>query len=175
MSAVGRPVWWLDVDGVINASPAPSRKMLDQFEHRVVAVSSGGVAAELPLWWRPAVVNFINNVSRDGRAEVRWLTTRGQQARAVLAPVVGLDDFVVAGEQPDGPGAYPGDAQWWKVVTIREQHDGSDRLVFTDDDLSARSRQQVRSIAESALLVTPMSSPGLTDQHLTTIEAYLAV
>lgn len=170
-----RPVWWLDLDGVVNATPAPSRRMRDQFEHHEVTVNDGGrgIVVGLPLWWRPRVVDFINDVHRRELAEVRWLTTWGDQARTIFAPTVGLDDLPVLATRPDGPGADPTDDPWWKVTAIRDLHDGGDRLIFTDDDISRRVREQLRTLTGAALLITPMPSPGLTDDHIEKIRAYL--
>lgn len=171
--ATGLPVWFLDVDGVVNASPAPSRRWMPQFTHRVVSVELDGRTEELPLWWRPAVVDFINEASRSGQVRVCWLTTWGQSAREVFGPAVGLDELPVVGEQPDGAGAYPDDDLWWKVAEIRGLVPDDGRVIFTDDDLNSRSRAQLRDTYDSPLLLTPMSSPGLTDEHLNQITRYL--
>ncbi|WP_419707984.1 HAD domain-containing protein [Promicromonospora sp. NFX87] len=167
------PVWFLDVDGVLNATPAPARRHRPEFVHTTLRVHDGGELREVPVWWRPSVVAFINDLARTGRAQMRWLTTWGQQAATLFAPAVGLDPFPVAGEQPTSAGADPTDALWWKVATIRTQVPTTHRVVFADDDLTTRSRQQLRDTFDDVLLVTTMPSPGLTDQHLATITRFL--
>lgn len=171
-----QPIWYLDVDGVLNATSPPSRRWKPQFEHTTLVADDAGQARHLSIWWRPAVVDFVNHVHRSRLAEVRWLTTWGEQARTVLGPALGLDDFVTVGEQPQGDGAYPDAGSWWKVATILEHSPTGSRIVFTDDDLTTRSRAQLagRFGAEDALLITPMPSPGLTDQHLSKIHSFLA-
>jgi hypothetical protein len=171
--ADGVPAWFLDVDGVVNASPAPARRYLPDFKHTTLRVHDGAEPRDVPIWWRPTVVDFINDVARTGRAQIRWLTTWGQQATTLFAPAVGLDPFPVAGGQPASAGSDPADTLWWKVATIRAQVPTTHRVVFADDDLTTRSRQQLRDTFDDVLLVTTMPSPGLTDQHLATITRFL--
>ena len=168
------PTWYLDVDGVLNAVPGPARRLRDQFEHTTLTVNDGTTTTEVPLWWRPAVVEAINAIARESLARVVWLTTWQEQARTLLAPLLGLDPFDVATPSPGG--ASPEADDWWKVRTIRDHSDPADRLVFTDDDLTRRTRTILRDRYEpdNLLLITPMPSPGLTDQHLREITTFLS-
>jgi hypothetical protein len=169
-----RPTWYLDVDGVLNAVPAPAHRLRGQFEHTVLDADDGtGATREVPIWWRPAVVDAINTASRTGLADVVWLTTWGAQASTLLAPRIGLDSFDVV---PAGAGEVsPESANWWKVQAIKDRSTAGDRLVFTDDDLSRTTRAALmdRYEPENVLLVTPMSSPGLTDEHLQRVDRFL--
>jgi hypothetical protein len=169
-----RPTWYLDVDGVINAVPAPARRLRDQFEHTVMTVDDGTTTGQIPLWWRPSVVEVINTVARAGLARVVWLTTWQEQARTLLAPRIGLDRFDVATPSPGT--ASPEAEDWWKVRTIKDHSAPGDRLVFADDDLTRRTRALLRDRYEpdNLLLITPMPSPGLTDKHLSEITAFLS-
>ncbi|WP_423464243.1 HAD domain-containing protein [Promicromonospora sp. MS192] len=173
---VARPTWYLDVDGVVNAVPAPARRVRDQFEHTVLTVADStenGTERDLPVWWRPAVVQAINTIARSGLADVVWLTTWQDQARTLLAPRLGLDVFDVAVPSPGSDA--PEREDWWKVTTIKDHTDPGARVVFTDDDLSTQARTTLRNRydPDDLLLVTPMPSPGLTDQHLDQITAFL--
>jgi hypothetical protein len=169
-----RPTWYLDVDGVLNAVPTPAHRLRDQFEHTLLTVNDdAGAPREIPIWWRPAVVDAINTASRAGLADIVWLTTWGAQASTLLAPRIGLDSFDVA---PASSGdVSPESANWWKVQAIKDRSPAGGRLVFTDDDLSRTTRAALmdRYEPENVLLVTPMSSPGLTDEHLQRVDRFL--
>ncbi|MFC8796978.1 HAD domain-containing protein [Promicromonospora sp. NPDC057138] len=171
---VTRPTWYLDVDGVVNAVPAPARRLRDQFEHTTLTVDDGTTTTDVPLWWRPLVVEAINTIARAGLARVVWLTTWQEQARTLLAPRLGLDPFDVATPSPGG--VSPEAEDWWKVRTIRDHSDPAGRLVFTDDDLTRRTRTALRDRYEpdNLLLITPRPSPGLTGKHLSEITTFLS-
>ena len=80
------PIWFLDIDGVVNALARPA-----PIGYQITTANTMGRG------WRIAysreVVDFINRVNREGLAEVRWLTTWEQDAHRELAPTVGLDAF----------------------------------------------------------------------------------
>lgn len=59
------------------------------------------------------------------------------------------------------------------VDAIIDHTPPGERVVVTDDDLNRTSRQQIRTVFDDALLITPMPSPGLSDQHLDRIHAYV--
>jgi len=166
------PIWFLDIDGVINALRDKRSPRHAEYEVTEVTVYDAGIVARYPIHYRPAVVDLINRVHRDGLAEVRWLTTWGWHARTTFAPAVGLDGFTVAAEPPlAGPTRAPWSPDWWKLAVIREQ--ASDRFVFTDDDARRPSRKTLRSLPGESLVITPLKTIGLDDAHLNRIVAFL--
>lgn len=124
-----------------------------------------------PIWYRPQVIDAINAVHRSRRAQMCWLTTWGAQAATSLAPAVGLDEFDCLDLDDGTPTFSP---QWWKIRAIREHVVPGGRFIFTDDSLRKDSRRRLRDVyGRGALLITPMSSPGLTDDHLKRIGEFL--
>lgn len=169
------PVWFLDVDGVVNAFPAPKphKSSAAEFDRAFVeARGSDGVHRPFEIWYRPAVVDFVNAMHRSRRVQVCWLTTWGPQAATALAPALGLDEFDCL-DADDG--TQPSSDDWWKIRAIRERVPIGGRFVFTDDSLRKGSRRALReAYGRDALLVTPMSSPGLTDAHMGSIREFVA-
>ncbi|HYY11924.1 MAG TPA: hypothetical protein VE781_13380 [Kineosporiaceae bacterium] len=89
-----RPLWLLDVDGVVNADRPGWGG----------SPRSRQVAADGVLWrirWAPALVERIRALHRSGRVEIRWASTWIGSTPA-LAAALALPDF-----EP----AYPARAQ----------------------------------------------------------------
>jgi hypothetical protein len=103
-------------------------------------------------------------------AELATLTDRDELGS--LAKLT-YNEFDVPATQPDGPGVDPADTRWWKVDAIIDHTPPAEHVVVTDDDLTRTSRQQIRTVFDDALLITPMPSPGLSDEHLARIDDYL--
>lgn len=116
------PVWFLDIDGVVNAAG------LDLPPH-LVRTDATTAGTTWPIHYSPDVIEFINMIHRAGLAEVRWLTTWGQDARTSFAPAVGLDEFF-AYDMYDSDG-------WWKaeIVAASVVVDERRPVIWTDDDL----------------------------------------
>lgn len=83
------PLVLLDIDGVVNRveHDEPDEAWPDEFSRDI----------RFPLRLSPTVINFFNEISRSGVAEIRWLTTWDAKAQA-LAPKIGFDDFLLARE-----------------------------------------------------------------------------
>ena len=160
----GVPLLLLDVDGVLNALGRPPRGWPEYRTTR--AVADGTV---WPIAWAPAVVERLNGLAREGRAEVQWLTTWVDDAPADLAPRLGLDDFAVAGRHEDADGYA-----WWKEGVARAVPDGR-ALVWLDDDLAveggARAWAQARP---RTLAIAPDPLVGLSPDDLEQVERFLA-
>jgi len=166
------PVWFLDVDGVLNIdTDAP----LDGTEAVELVVRGWPVT----IRYRPAVVSRINALHSSGLLEVVWLTTWRQDAVDVLSPTIGLDRFSVADEPSGGPSlaAHPGNAlglTWWKSAASQahlKQRRRSE-FIWTDDEL-ALGRAEVDSWAPSRTLLLPTDPlVGLTAAELDSIEAF---
>lgn len=168
-----RPVWLLDVDGVVNAAtrnPDPSVWPRDQWAALRVH--------KLPILVARPVVDFIAAVHEAGTAEIRWHTT-WQDGAHELADAIGLPTFPIA----DAPEYRTWDldraAGWWKrpaaerVLTVEGRP-----LVWTDDDitwsLGRRGQDEMRALGP-ALLVGPNERTGLTPKHLRWIGDFLAI
>lgn len=172
-----KPIWYLDVDGVINIVRPIKPHDIPEEDWREVRVNG-------PIRYDRRVVEFINRVHREGKVEIVWLTTWESDAAILLAPVLELDEFRIPETSlrlfPEG--AYG----WWKWESIKHHVDTDDHdhraVIWTDDDLQYAMRMNP-AIAEwhdsrvkvglRTLGISPRTSRGLTMQHLETIEELL--
>lgn len=172
----GAPWWFLDVDGVLNAFPAPAAGT-NGWTYRTVPVATSGSTYAITV--ADEVVETLVEVHRSGRAEIVWCTTWGDEARTRLAPLVGLPEWPVA-QYPDDLRCSPlpgwSAAPWWKVEAISRWLDAEPRpYVFTDDDLTPEVDDELRTrhLDVPACLLRPSSSPGLEPEHLAIVTRFL--
>ncbi len=161
MTSAAQPVWFFDIDGVINAlRPRDGLR-----------ATRARTAGELwPIHWSPDVVEVVNTCHRSGLAEVRWLTTWEQDAHLSLAPAVGLDHFV-SFDIPHGTATHG----WWKADVVDDVISTERRpFVWADDELAAEDvTDVVDRLGVDHLLVSPDPERGLTSSDLATIVDFL--
>jgi len=176
-----KPIWFLDIDGVINAYDHNINKTKNNddwcYQEFNYQDDEYGLEMTLPIIWRKSLINFINEIHRNGRAEIHWLTTWGKTARTQFAPLVGLDDFAITYEQPrgiKGSDPYSRDLDWWKMDVLFK-HSNNRPFIFSDDDLSKPTRRHIHSHfdKDNVLLITPFPSKGLEEEHLVRITDFL--
>lgn len=178
-----KPVWLLDVDGVVNAigkTPNTSIWPRDQW-------SSGTASCqgrEWPIMWSKVVVEFIREVHQAGRAEIRWHTTWQHEA-SNIETLVGLPSLGVADSPEfDNQAQYAARAildglpRWWKLpAAIRVVRDEQRPLLWADDDISNElgTRYDLGNLRQHAPLLTisPNQYTALTPKHLRQIAAWL--
>lgn len=168
------PIWFIDIDGVINALSKGGRFYQKSYRQAEIVIPVGDLAWPLEVTWRPKVIDFINRAHRSHLVEVHWLTTWGKLARTHFAPLVGLDDFTHTYEQPDNANA--GSSIRWKLDVIRNTPGIWDRnFIFTDDDLSEEFQNGLRNefVKSKPLLIRPFEQIGLSDEHLRLIDKYI--
>ena len=187
------PLWFLDVDGVLNAVPrrrsgAPESDVWDDW-------TSGSATADgmaWPIWFSPELMAGIASLHRARLVDVQWLTTWGHEANDELRQLLRLPVFTVAGTSPDRPapddaaatthGAVTGRAApdpltgtWWKFDVVRvivAGHPGR-RIVWTDDDLRAvPDAEDWMREHTTCLLIAPDLHEGLTPAHLEAIRRF---
>lgn len=179
-----KPVWLLDVDGVLNAvsRDMPNTHPAESWHHDEVNASGTYYAAFFPIWWSEVVRDFI--VEMSDLVDIRWHTT-WQEAAQNLADVMGLPTFPVA-ECPefhyermrDYP-QYGYGGNWWKMDTaLRVVNEEERTLIWTDDDLG---RWEVKAFQENltvkdvkSLLVTPSTNVGLSPNNLKGIRSFVS-
>lgn len=162
MSGLVRPLWFLDIDGVVNA--LRPRDGLSATKAR----TSGET---WPIHWSAEVVQLINTCHRSGLAEVRWLTTWEQDAHLSLAPAVGLDAFSSYDIPLDSPRH-----DWWKADVVADVIGAERRpFVWTDDDLAVEDvAEMIDRLEVDHLLVAPDPDLGLTSADLRTVVNFLS-
>ncbi|WP_088317347.1 HAD domain-containing protein [Kineosporia sp. R_H_3] len=194
------PLWFLDVDGVVNAiSAQPDPAVWNDW-------STGRATVDGRPWtirFSPTVTSTVARLHTEGLAEVCWLTTWGHAVNDDLRVVLGLPELPVAGTFEEGsddgpvPDAAPQDPDrpqsharlgdrataldpltgvWWKLDVVRLIHavDPDRRIVWTDDDLRLypEALEWFRANARG-LCLAPDETVGLTREHLAAVRDYL--
>lgn len=163
--ASARPLWFMDVDGVLNCYPQPTFDQLMASQDWADAVVN-----RYKIWWRPSLVSFIHRMVDEGLVQPIWLTTWITKARTELAPALGLPDFPAVEDMAGD--LYPGQA-WWKWQRVKALAPASGHFLWTDDQLTGPVRGFATARFPQACFPTPVSNPGLTVEDEHTIEAYL--
>ena len=157
------PIWFLDIDGVVNALARPA-----PIGHQITTAITMGRGWRIA--YDPRVIEFINRVSRENLAEIRWLTTWEQDAHRSLGPTVGFDAFP-AYDIPDDDSAFG----WWKADIVAASIENEGRpLLWTDDDIDSEPvRDSLIAEGTASLLVSPDPQTGLETKNLETIEEFI--
>ena len=167
MIDVEKPVWLLDVDGVVNTirpgwGAAPRRSL----------VWSGADNTSYLLRWSPLLVDRIRALHTGGTVEVRWCTTWCPEAerleRLWRLPVLGRS--LEADPMPRGSGCWPLKRYAARSVLAGEGR----RLIWTDDDaLPPPGPERDELTADGrALLIAPRANRGLQPADLHLIEKF---
>ncbi len=162
-----RPVWLLDVDGVLNAArpgwgeqPAQGTAYVD------------GVA--YLLRWAPSLVRRIASTHAAGGAEVRWCSTWvdhvAQLERLLHLPRIGT---AFTGVDPDSR-----DARGLKIEAALHVVEVERRpLIWTDDDavpLGGSLHERLEASGQPVILVRPHPVYGLQPEDVAAIEEFIA-
>lgn len=170
-----RPVWLLDIDGVINAlarGPVHGSWPPDAWVQRVIRADMPGHGPMvLPIYAARPVLDFIGYVFGSGSAEVRWHSTWRTAAVTELAPVLGLPPIPISIAPEWTDHTLSG---WWKLPAARRVLASGRPLVWTDDDLSVYAGELGDLGARSdTLLIGPDPYTGLSGADLDRIAAFL--
>lgn len=170
-----RPVWLLDVDGVLEGS-RPGWHAVPRRDRLRLADGT-----ELRYTWAPALVERINRVHRGGAVEIRWATswiTPGairDVAVHELAALFGLPTGLPLAWQLPAAQLSPGQVLAAKRRAAIGVVRAGRRLVWTDDNAIPRLGPHRAELDKAgALLIAPSVRTGLLPEHLDHIEAYLA-
>lgn len=178
MTETTKPVWLLDIDGVINAvanKPDGSVWPKETWHRKDVAY--------FPMLVAEPVLEFIRDVHRLGLAEIRWHTTWQQQAITQFAPAFDLPDFQLQEGYKEVNGVWP------KIYAYKDLRLEDRPCIWTDDDLDNLSYNDdpdnwVRSALPrsgsqnflrrgNSLLIAPRPTLGLTRRHLKEIADFI--
>ncbi|WP_433795816.1 HAD domain-containing protein [Actinoplanes sp. CA-252034] len=161
-----KPVWLLDVDGVINAFRAGwwhSRPHL-------VQVWSRADAYDYRIRYEPRLVSAVRAVHDEGLAEVVWCTTWCSDADAI-EEAFGLPVLPRAFTEP----VKGMEACAAKIDAARRVVEAGRPLVWTDDVEVGHHADECAAWAADgrALTIAPDESRGLRPGHVRRIRAYL--
>jgi hypothetical protein len=168
-----KPVWLLDIDGVINAleSPGPPLHAWPAGCWRTVQAESAHQLS-WPIVAAQPVLDFIWMVHTKGLAEIRWHTSWQEFANNVSREL----DLPELPLQPAPEFDEPISLTWWKLPAARRVLSEGRRLIWTDDDVGSElSRVERRELKATgrALLLCPDTKTGLRHRHLKRIESFL--
>jgi hypothetical protein len=170
-----RPVWLLDIDGVVNALARGAVRgswPQDAWIQRVIRADMPGHGPMvLPILAARPVLDFVAQVYHSGTADVRWHSTWRAAAMTELAPVLGLPPIPISVAPEWTAPPYEG---WWKLPAARRVLESGRRLVWTDDDLGVFAAEVGDLVSRpDALLIGPDRHIGLTGADLDSIAAFL--
>ena len=159
-----RPVWLLDVDGVINAT----RPGWGAAPYNGTAYSAG---YPYRLRWAPALIAQIRALHTAGGVTIRWCSTWCADA-SQIEQLFGLPRLERCWLDPISSTA----ATPVKLAAARAVLDQGHRLIWTDDQAIPASGPVRDELARGgrALLIAPVPNRGLQPEHLDTIEAFIA-
>lgn len=174
-----RPVWLLDVDGVVNCiTQHPNHSIWPENSWLYTEVEAAGQT--WPISTSTHVIDYINNIHDEGLAEIRWHTTWQADANR-LGHNIGLRNFPVA-EAPEfhdrsftARAIRDGTPAWWKFsAALRVLHEENRPLIWTDDDLERETRRYGWPFPIKPFLpIVPLQEDGLTRTHLRQISEFI--
>lgn len=172
-----KPVWLLDVDGVINAIARKGDKSVWPEENwrsaSISAVLDFDTNWFFPILWSTDVIEFICSMAK--KVDIRWHTTWQEAASANLAPALGLPEFPVA-EAPEYKDRKYG-TDWWKLgAAERVVFDEGRPLIWTDDELFfwlSNARRLELAYKSNSLFIAPHQNIGLSLNNIKTIREFV--
>lgn len=178
-------IWFLDVDGVINACPweavhrnieTPKPAWPDL---RVTQVRShGGQKRPYQIIYSPTLISLIRDLHTSGIVEVRWLTTWANGANNHLRHHLGLPELQLAGPHPTKKEMKAADGRgvWWKravALGAIQALAPETKVVWTDDHL-VHFPILCEGLAKAGVLaIAPDDMLGLTPTNMDQILSYL--
>jgi hypothetical protein len=170
------PVWYLDVDGVLNAF-RHSGPNWDDSTSFWAKDSDGG---KWQMRWSPAMIKRILEVQELG-VEIRWLTTWGHDANYALAGTFGLPELKVHAVRPPREnmfGGYPWDWKWHALrATVAKENRP---VIWTDDDawddgIEITLKSICKAMDRDLLMIRPDPDIGLSKDNLDQIYRFASM
>ncbi|OKI63421.1 hypothetical protein [Micromonospora sp. CB01531] len=161
---MSRPVWLLDVDGVVNvARPGWGAAT------RSGSAYSGATAYRMR--WAPALIERIRLLHRIGHADIRWCSTWCAEAEQIER-LFGLPRLDRSWYHEVSAATAPAA----KLDAARAVLNQGRHLVWTDDTEVPTSGPIYEELTRTgrALLIAPSPRLGLQPEHLGAIEAFTA-
>lgn len=162
-----RPVWLLDIDGVINAS---SKRHWPEDRWKQVTVAGYKINTNLDL------VDEIRRIHGTGRVEILWHTTWQEEALDV-GDALGLPTFHVCPAPEYTDSSFHNLRDWWKLpAAVRVLAQGRS-LIWTDDDINydVAARTTIKDTRPEVprLLISPSPCEGLVPAEIARIRRFL--
>lgn len=166
-----RPVWLLDIDGVLNAlseAPNPQSLRLGTAKQEYLKTNSGTFRLRVNNY----LVDFVNRMHESGLVEIRWCTTWSDEAASIFAPAFGFPEFSVGARPGWETGRF--DDHNWKSNAARGVIRSGRRLIWTDDEaIPDGFPEEIASHSFGHLLIFPDEREGLTLENCASIESFI--
>ncbi|WP_062297021.1 hypothetical protein [Demequina maris] len=167
----------LDVDGAVSpfASTASDRAQWPADSWRSFVLDGIYV-----IEWSAALVDRLRAIAETPGVAMRWCTTWGRRAPAVLGPAIGLGADWPALD--DAGGAFAVSPGWWKAQRAREALEDFAAVVWIDDFIDGwqEARDEFDEPGprwwetDRLLMISPDSARGLEPRHLDTVDLLIA-
>lgn len=163
-----KPIWLLDIDGVLNALTDRDTLEHPHWTDLVKKPVRTSFDVEYDLVMSTTVVNFVKDQAAAG-TDIQWATTWQSDANMFVAPAFGLPVLPV-GAEALGMSDYH-----YKERAALAAIDAGRPLIWTDDDAIRRVvRMEIEESDVPHLLIEPDPRLGLTPAHLDAIAAFIA-
>lgn len=174
MEKIDKPVWLLDIDGVINAD-TPDLKIWDEKSWKITDAlgTPHGIKERLfTICYSTKVIDFINSMVDS--VDIRWHTTWQKDAHNV-AEAVGLPTNFPIADAKEFRYVNTRHQSWWKLGAVERVFlQENRRLIWTDDDIEYYYDQITDfKNSEDVLLISPKSSIGLTLSQMEKIRKFV--
>lgn len=170
-----KPVWLMDVDGVINDWRPPLAEGWVRFP----------TAHGFEMTFDPTLLERIVSLHTSGAVEVKWLTTWCHDANEMLREnfgfpedlyVLGYDHYVdtrIAMRFPNGSKNWF-KYHWWKLRTVDDfvSEFPDKRIIWTDDEIE-ETPQAVEYIINNDNIFAVSPDPYLTHDEVDSIEEWI--
>lgn len=172
-----KPLWLIDIDGVLNAYKYSRRKpntwLWGEEVHNLRLVTDYGIFA---VWVAEGLVRFLSDIHASGLVDMQWCTTWADEANTVFAPAFNLPELPVA--------AHPDETILaWKHRAAIDASERGRRLIWTDDDaIDKGAKLKVKNnlanhshltVEKDLLLIIPNPKVGLTPADCRSIAAFV--
>jgi hypothetical protein len=165
-----RPVWLLDVDGVINVDK-PGKAWSEAPFHATVFAD-----VDFKLRWSPSLVRWISHLHSSGRVEVRWCTTWCPWTERLELALNTLRGLVKALSDEACFSSSRRVDEAKADVALAVWRSGR-RLIWTDDTAitAAPGLQAQLTDGNRGLLISPNPQIGLTPDDVHKIDKFISL
>jgi hypothetical protein len=163
-----KPVWLLDVDGVINAN----RPGWHQVPHHGYATDSRGYRYKIR--WAPGLVTQIKKLHAEDEVEIRWCTTWCED----ISEIEVLLHMPKLTAEPVPCHLIEDTLQAKGEAALRVVRSGRP-LIWTDDDAVPPDYDEIfwdwmREAGQPYLIIQPQARTGLSPEHIEKIREFIA-
>ena len=162
---MSKPIWLLDVDGVLNAD---SKKPPSHMPYNwLVFDQKDSNGKTFPMLIAQEVVDFIDEMSDI--VDIVWCSTWQADAN-LIGKRIGLKGFTwIDRNRPMLKKSH----LHWKRATFEALQKTGGKIIWTDDDIRRFYFYPLKISFDNSLIVTPYLYEGLAPKHLDLIRSFV--